>query len=79
MDLRQGKRILIEILSALDPRAAVATDVALLRAIPALPGEWLFSVSSMTWRPDSLRLSYRQRGFARKLDHDEGYKTTNIS
>ena len=26
-----------------DPRAAVATDVAALRAIPALPGEWLVS------------------------------------
>jgi carbonic anhydrase len=26
-----------------DPRAAVATDVPLLRAIPALPGEWLIS------------------------------------
>jgi carbonic anhydrase len=26
-----------------DPRAAVATDVALLRVIPALPGEWLIS------------------------------------
>ena len=26
-----------------DPRAAVAVDVALLRAIPALPGEWLVS------------------------------------
>jgi carbonic anhydrase len=26
-----------------DPRAAVALDVALLRAIPALPGEWLVS------------------------------------
>ena len=26
-----------------DPRAAVAIDVALLRAIPALPGEWLVS------------------------------------
>jgi hypothetical protein len=26
-----------------DPRAAVASDVALLRAIPALPGEWLVS------------------------------------
>src|SRR6516162_8487589 len=26
-----------------DPRAAVAVDVALLRAIPALPGEWLIS------------------------------------
>src|ERR1700742_2463989 len=26
-----------------DPRAAVAGDVALLRAIPALPGEWLIS------------------------------------
>jgi|SRR5215467_5071344 len=26
-----------------DPRAAVATDVALLLAIPALPGEWLIS------------------------------------
>ena len=26
-----------------DPRAAVAADVALLRAIPALPGEWLVS------------------------------------
>ena len=26
-----------------DPRAAVAVDVALLRAIPALPGEWFVS------------------------------------
>ena len=26
-----------------DPRAAVAADVAALRAIPALPGEWLIS------------------------------------
>src|SRR5262249_58243437 len=26
-----------------DPPAAVAVDVALLRAIPALPGEWLVS------------------------------------
>ena len=26
-----------------DPRAAVAVDVALLRAVPALPGEWLVS------------------------------------
>jgi carbonic anhydrase len=26
-----------------DPRAAVAVDVALLRTIPALPGEWLLS------------------------------------
>ena len=26
-----------------DPQAAVAVDVALLRAIPALPGEWLVS------------------------------------
>jgi carbonic anhydrase len=26
-----------------DPRAAVAVDVTLLRAIPALPGEWLVS------------------------------------
>ena len=26
-----------------DPRAAVAVDVGLLRAIPALPGEWLIS------------------------------------
>jgi carbonic anhydrase len=26
-----------------DPRAAVAVDVALLRAIPALPGAWLVS------------------------------------
>src|SRR6202042_2852347 len=29
--------------SVRDPRAAVAVDVALLRAIPALPGEWLIS------------------------------------
>jgi carbonic anhydrase len=27
----------------LDPRAAVAIDIAALRAIPALPGEWLIS------------------------------------
>jgi carbonic anhydrase len=26
-----------------DPRAAVAIDVALLRTIPALPGEWFIS------------------------------------
>jgi carbonic anhydrase len=26
-----------------DPRAAVAVDVAMLRSIPALPGEWLIS------------------------------------
>ena len=26
-----------------DPRAAVALDVASLRAVPALPGEWLIS------------------------------------
>ena len=26
-----------------DPRAAVATDVAVLRAVPALPGNWLVS------------------------------------
>jgi carbonic anhydrase len=29
--------------SVTDPRAAVTTDVALLRAIPALPKEWLIS------------------------------------
>ena len=29
--------------AVMDPRAAVAVDVALLRAIPALPGEWLVS------------------------------------
>jgi carbonic anhydrase len=29
--------------SVTDPRAAVAADVALLRTIPALPGEWLIS------------------------------------
>ena len=27
----------------MDPRAAVAADVALLRSIPALPGDWLIS------------------------------------
>jgi carbonic anhydrase len=27
----------------LDPRVAVAVDVAALRAIPELPGEWLVS------------------------------------
>jgi carbonic anhydrase len=29
--------------AVLDPRVAVSVDVALLRAIPALPGEWLIS------------------------------------
>ena len=29
--------------AATDPQAAVAIDVALLRTIPALPGEWLIS------------------------------------
>ncbi len=33
----------VEAKSILDPRAAVAIDVAALRAIPALPGEWLIS------------------------------------
>jgi len=41
-----------------DPRAAVAVDVASLRAIP-LPGEWLPPAWSMTWQPDLLKLSYR--------------------
>ncbi len=29
--------------SVRDPRAAVATDVAALRAVPGLPGDWLLS------------------------------------
>jgi carbonic anhydrase len=29
--------------AVLDPRAAVAVDVAALRKIPALPGEWMVS------------------------------------
>ena len=29
--------------AVLDPRAAVAVDVAMLRAVPALPAEWLIS------------------------------------
>jgi carbonic anhydrase len=33
----------VEARSILDPRTAVAIDVAALRAIPALPGEWLIS------------------------------------
>ncbi len=33
----------VETRSILDPRQAVAIDVAALRAIPALPGEWLIS------------------------------------
>jgi carbonic anhydrase len=33
----------VEAKSILDPRAAVAIDVAALRAIPALPGQWLIS------------------------------------
>jgi carbonic anhydrase len=33
----------VEAKSILDPRVAVAIDVAALRAIPALPGEWLIS------------------------------------
>ena len=33
----------LETKSILDPRVAVAIDVAALRAIPALPGEWLIS------------------------------------
>ena len=37
----QGREV--EAKSILDPRAAVAIDVAVLRAIPALPGEWLVS------------------------------------
>jgi hypothetical protein len=52
-----------------DPRAAVAVDVALLRTIPALPGSGLFPASSMTWRPDWLMLSYRQRGFVLRKQH----------
>jgi len=33
----------IETKAVTDPRAAVAGDVAALRAVPALPGEWLIS------------------------------------
>ena len=33
----------VEAKSVRDPRKAVAVDVAVLRAIPALPGEWLIS------------------------------------
>jgi carbonic anhydrase len=33
----------VETKSILDPRVAVAVDVAALRAIPALPGEWFIS------------------------------------
>jgi carbonic anhydrase len=33
----------VEAKSILDPRVSVAIDVAALRAIPALPGEWLIS------------------------------------
>ena len=43
-----------------DPRAAVAADVASLRAIPGLP-TGLYQASSMTWRLDLLRSSCRQR------------------
>ena len=35
--------LLIYSVSLEDPRAAVAVDVAALRAIPALPGAWLIS------------------------------------
>ena len=37
----QGEELKAKAVS--DPRAAVAVDVASLRAIPALPGEWLIS------------------------------------
>jgi carbonic anhydrase len=33
----------LETKAVTDPRAAIAVDVALLRAIPALPGKWLLS------------------------------------
>jgi carbonic anhydrase len=33
----------LEAKAVLDPRTAVAVDVAVLRAMPALPGEWLVS------------------------------------
>ena len=33
----------LEAKAVTDPRAAVAADVAALRAVPALPGEWLIS------------------------------------
>ncbi len=33
----------VETKAVTDPRAAIAVDVALLRAIPALPGKWLLS------------------------------------
>ena len=42
-----------------DPRAAVAVDVALLKANPALPGEWRYPALSMRW----------QRGWSRPLCH----------
>ena len=33
----------VEAKSVRDPRKAVAVDVAALRAVPALPGEWIIS------------------------------------
>ena len=45
-----------------DPQAAVAFDVAALRAIPALPGSWLISGPSSTTRGD--RTYCRDRGTA---------------
>jgi|SRR5882757_1612213 len=46
-----------------DPRAAVAFDVAALRAIPALPALGLYQALSTTWRPDLSRSWYRQLRF----------------
>ena len=46
-----------------DPRAALAVDVAALRAIPALPGNWIVSGSCTTWRLDLWRSWYRLRRF----------------
>jgi hypothetical protein len=47
-----------------DPRAAVTADVASLRAIPALPGQWILSglvYDVVMWQPDLVRSSCYQR------------------
>ena len=56
-----------------DPRAAVAADVALLRSIPALPGDWLIPASSMTWRADLFRLLYARADSYRVKKFEEPF------
>ncbi len=62
-----------------DPRAAVAIDVAELRAIPHCLALGLYQASCTTWRPDLSRSSYRQRRFVLRITLDSRLILTGLA